>query len=79
MMHSRNSVSASALLKLHHSIFAIMMHEPQESGGKRKGVAKEDEICCAGFFSREPGLAATANHCLGDMKKARRRIVWAAI
>ena len=70
MKDSRNSVSASALFKLQHSIFAIMANEPQESG-KRKDVTKGDEYCCAGFFFREQGLAATANHCLDDMKKVR--------
>ena len=70
MKDSRNAVSASALFKLQHSTFAIMAYEPQESG-KRKGVAKEDEYCFVGFFFREPGLAATANHCLDDMKEVR--------
>ena len=31
------------------------------------------------FFFREPGLAATANHCLDDMKEVRKCIVRAAI
>ena len=69
MKDSRNAVSARALFKLQQSLFAIIACEPLET--ESEDVAMEDENCCTGFFFREPGLAATANHCLGKMKEVR--------
>ena len=64
-------MSKSAFFKLERSLFAIIDDEDNLSG-KRKFTETKAEHSCAGFFFRERGLAATANHCLDDKKKVRR-------
>ena len=52
-------------------MFAIIAEE-EDVSGKRKHTEIEEEHSCAGFFFRERGLAATANHCLDEEKEVCR-------
>ena len=64
---SRNVVSAAVLSKLEGSMFAIIVDEPAPRTRSRQ--RQPEQHACAGFFFREPGVAATAGHCLPDSAK----------